>query len=199
MPAKPSYALGARVAGGLKARGVPTSQSSAHLARLVGVPLTSFDECPTLDLAVDGADEVDPAGQLIKGYGGALVRERIVAASAAKFLVLVGPEKFVPTLGAHGKLPVEIVPFARGPASRDLWARGIASEVRCHNGEPFVTDNGNLILDCQTSPMVDPFEIERQILTVPGVVDTGLFLNMRPTVITLRAGVVESLLFGPRA
>jgi ribose 5-phosphate isomerase A len=191
-------ALGARVSQGFRVRGVPTSQASAHLARLVGVPLTTLDESPTLSLAVDGADEVDPAGQMIKGYGGALVREKIVAQAADKFLILVGSEKFVNQLGAHGKLPVEVVPFARGPCSRALEAAGFPSEVRTvNNCEPFVTDNGNLILDCHISLLLDPFETERQILAAPGVVDTGLFLNMRPTVITLRNGGAESLVYGP--
>jgi len=189
--------LGDRVSQGFRVRGVPTSQASAHLARLVGVPLATLDEYPTLSLAVDGADEVDPAGQMIKGYGGALVREKIVATAADKFLILVGPEKLVDQLGAHGKLPIEVVPFARGPCSRALEALGYPSEVRAMNGEPFVTDNGNLILDCRIPTLADPFEVERQILAAPGVVETGLFLNMRPTVITLRNGGVESLVFGP--
>jgi ribose 5-phosphate isomerase A len=189
--------LGDRISQGFRVRGVPTSQASAHLARLVGVPLTTLDECPTLSIAVDGADEVDPSGQMIKGYGGALVREKIVATAAEKFLILVGAEKLVTQLGAHGKLPVEVVPFARGPCSRALEALGYPSEVRAVNGEPFVTDNGNLILDCHIGLLHDLFAVEKQILAAPGVVDTGLFLNMRPTVITLRNGGVESLVFGP--
>jgi ribose 5-phosphate isomerase A len=189
-------ALGERVGAGFQVRGVPTSQASAHLARMVGVPLTTLDECPALDLAFDGADEVDPAGAMIKGYGGALVREKIVASSARRFIVLVGPEKLVPQLGSHGKLPIEIVPFARALCVRALAAIGHAPEVRQHSCEPFVTDNGNLILDWPVLPLTDPVALEQRLLAIPGVVGTGLFLNMNPTVITLEGNAARVLSFG---
>src|SRR4051812_29118900 len=108
-------ALGERVRAGLRVRGVPTSQASADLAHQLGIPLTTLDEVEAIDVAVDGADEVDPRCDLIKGYGGALVREKIVAAAARQFVVLVGPDKLVAELGARGKLPVEVLPFGAAP------------------------------------------------------------------------------------
>ena len=178
-------ALGVKVRAGLRVVGVPTSEATAHLAARLGIPLTTLDETPELDLAVDGADEVDPHGDLIKGFGGALIRERIVAASARRFVVLVGREKLVPALGARGKLPVEIVPFARGPATRQLAALGLRPALRLLDGRPLVTDNGDYILDCAVGPLTDPAALERRIRALPGVVGTGLFLGMNPTVLVL--------------
>jgi len=180
-------ALAARVRGGLRVVAVPTSEATADLARRLGVPLTTLDETPELDVAIDGADEVDPAGDLIKGYGGALVRERIVAAAARRFVILVGHEKLVPVLGTRGKLPVEVVPFARGPAARRLAALGLRPELRCRDGRPVVTDNGDYILDCGTGPLADPARLEADLRDIPGVVGTGLFLGMTPTVLVLHS------------
>ena len=177
--------LAVKVRGGFRVVGVPTSEATADLARRLGVPLTTLDETPELDAAIDGADEVDPAGDLIKGYGGALVRERIVAAAARRFIVLVGSEKLVPVLGSRGKLPVEIVPFARGPATRRLAALGLRPELRQRDGTPVVTDNGDLILDCGVGPLADPAGLEAMLRAVPGVVGTGLFLGLNPTVLVL--------------
>ena len=178
-------ALAVAVRGGFRVVGVPTSEATADLARRLGVPLTTLDETPELDVAIDGADEVDPHGDLIKGYGGALVRERIVAAAALHFVVLVGSEKLVPVLGSRGKLPVEIVPFARGPATRQLAALGLRPELRQRDGKPVVTDNGDLILDCGVGPLTDPAALEAILRAVPGVVGTGLFLGLNPTVLVL--------------
>ncbi len=178
-------ALGVKVRAGFRVVGVPTSEATAQLAARLGIPLTTLDETPELDLAVDGADEVDPNGDLIKGFGGALIRERIVAASARRFVVLVGQEKLVPALGARGKLPVEIVPFARGPAARQLAALGLRPELRRRDGQPLVTDNGDYILDCAVGPLSDPAALEARIRALPGVVGTGLFLGMDPTVLVL--------------
>ena len=178
-------ALAVAVRGGFRVVGVPTSEATADLARRLGVPLTTLDETPELDVAIDGADEVDPHGDLIKGYGGALVRERIVAAAARLFVVLVGSEKLVPVLGSRGKLPVEIVPFARGPAARHLAALGLRPELRQRDGNPVVTDNGDLILDCGVGPLADPAALEAMLRAVPGVVGTGLFLGLNPTVLVL--------------
>ena len=177
--------LGAKVSAGLRVIAVPTSEATRAQAQALGVPLTTLDETPELDLAVDGADEVDPRGDLIKGFGGALIRERIVAASARRFVVLVGHEKLVPALGARGKLPVEIVPFARGPATRQLAALGLRPELRRVNGQVVVTDNGDYILDCAVGPLTDPVATERAVHALPGVVGTGLFLGMNPTVLVL--------------
>lgn len=173
------HALGDRVRDGLKIKGIPTSDASADLARSLGIPLTSFDEVDAIDVAIDGADEVDPNLDLIKGLGGALLREKVVAAAARRFLVVVtGTDKLVTKLGARGVLPVEVVPFALAVCKRRLDDMGLEPVVRLKDGRPYVTDNGNNILDCGLGPIDDPAALERAILAHPGVVDTGLFLGM---------------------
>jgi ribose 5-phosphate isomerase A len=185
------HALGERVRAGLRVRGLPTSQASADLARQLGIPLVTFEEVDALDVDVDGADEVDPRGNLIKGYGGALVREKIVAAAARRLVILVGPEKLVPVLGSRGTLPVEVVPFGLSPCRRRLAALGCVPQLRRHEDRPFVTDNGNYILDCGISPLERPAEWEQALRAVPGVVGTGLFLDMAPTVLIQNGDAVE--------
>jgi ribose 5-phosphate isomerase A len=175
--------LGRRVKGGLQVRGVPTSQASANLAAQLGIPLVGFDAIDELDVAVDGADEVDPNRDLIKGYGGALVREKIVAAAARKFVILVGTEKLVSVLGARGKLPVEVVPFALDTVRRRLAQLGFASTPRLKNGTLYVTDNGNHIHDCTIVGMKNPATVELDLRAIPGVVGTGLFLKMAHVVL----------------
>lgn len=176
--------LGERVRAGLRVRGVPTSVATAELAKKVGVPLLTLEEAGALDVAFDGADEVDPQLDLVKGYGGALVREMIVAASARRFIVLVGEEKLVSALGERGKIPVEIVPYALPLARRRLEALGLAPVVRTKpGGETFVTDNGNWIVDCGTKALADPAPLERAVRVLPGVVGTGLFLGMADAVL----------------
>jgi ribose 5-phosphate isomerase A len=177
------HAVGERVKGGLRIRGVPTSQATADLATQLGIPLVRLDEIEHIDVAVDGADEVDPRLDLIKGYGGALVREMIVAASAKKFVVLVGREKLVPTLGSRGILPVEVVPFGQALCHRRLVALGCRPKPRLVDGATFVTDNGNHILDCGIGTLSDPLALAGQILSIPGVVGTGLFVQMADVVV----------------
>lgn len=174
-------ALAERVKGGLNIRGVPTSRASADLAGGLGIPLTTLDEVEALDLTVDGADEVDPKLDLIKGRGGALVREKVVAASSRLYIIVVGAEKLVPKLGAHGVLPVEVVPFALPFCRRRLAEFGCRPEPRRDptRGDLFITDNGNHILDCRIHPVDGPEDdLERTLRDVPGVVGTGLFLGM---------------------
>ena len=151
-------ALGAQVGTGAKrVRGVPTSEETAALAQSVGIPLLTLEEAGTLDVTVDGADEVDPNLDLIKGYGRALVREKIVAASSLRFVILVGKEKLVQQLGARGKLPVEVVPFAL-----PLCQQRLHNELGCHpvpvtkDGSIFVSDNGNHILECAVETHLRP-------------------------------------------
>ena len=175
-------ALGAEVRAGRAVRGVPTSEASADLARQMGIPLTGLDE-PSIDVTVDGADEVDPALDLIKGYGGALVRERIVAAASRRQIILVGSEKLVPVLGSHGRLPVEVVPFALPLVLRRLARPGCEPVVRTAGGRPFVSDNGNVIVDCAIAPIESAVAFEAWLRAVPGVVDTGLFLGTADTVL----------------
>jgi len=177
-------ALGERVGAGLRVRGVPTSVATVELATKAGVPLVTLAEAGELDIAFDGADEVAPNLDLIKGYGGALVRERIVAASARRFVVLVGAEKLVSTLGERGKLPIEIVPYALPLARRQLAALDLVPVLRTRaDGATYVTDNGNWILDCGTRPLADAAGLERTVRALPGVVGTGLFLGMAHAVL----------------
>jgi len=186
-------ALGERVGEGFKIRGVPTSKPTEDLARRLRIPLVSLDEIDSIDIAVDGADEVDPQLNLIKGLGGALVREKIVAASAKKFVVLVGPEKLVQTLGDRGVLPVEVVPFALEFSRRRLSALAYPSVVRQKDGRTFVSDNGNPIIDCQVTAISQPEALDAAIRSIPGVVGTGLFLGMADRVLVDRGDRVDQM------
>ena len=185
------HALGRAVKSGLRVTGVPTSEVSATLARQLGIPLV--DEPISLDVAVDGADEVDPHLDLVKGYGGALVREKVVAAAARRFIVLVGAEKLVPALGARGRLPVEVVPFAVPFCRRRLTELGHAPTLRAKDGVPFLTDNGNLILDAAVGPIADPAGLDATLRAIPGVVGTGLFVGMAHAVMVWDAGRARTL------
>jgi ribose 5-phosphate isomerase A len=175
--------LGERLRQGLRVVGVPTSAASERAARDVGIPLIDLGEDVILDVTVDGADEVAPNLDLVKGWGGALVRERIVAAASRRQVILVGTEKLVRTLGERGRIPIEVIPLARGPVTRRLKALGLVPAVRpeAEGERPFVTDNGNLILDCAPrEPLRDgrtARQLEAAVLALPGVVDTGLFLG----------------------
>jgi ribose 5-phosphate isomerase A len=174
-------ALGATVRAGRRVRGVPTSEDSARLAREVGIPVIELSDAQ-LDATVDGADEVDPRLDLIKGYGGALVRERIVAAASARQVILVGAEKLVPVLGSHGRVPIEVVPFALPFALRKL--RDLCDpRVRQRDGRPYVSDNGNIVVDGAVGPIADPPGLHARMRAIPGVVDTGLFLGTATTIL----------------
>jgi ribose 5-phosphate isomerase A len=175
--------LGERVRQGLAIRGVPTSQESDELARTVGVPVVSLEAGFPLALTVDGADEVDPQLNLIKGYGRALVREKVVASSSRRLVILVGPGKTVPVLGSRGKLPIEVLPFALPLCRQRLAELGCNPVLYEREGRPFVTDNGNHILDCAVGPIAGPAALEAGLRAVPGVVGTGLFLGMADSVL----------------
>ena len=191
-------ALGVRVAMGLTVRGVATSKASADLAKSLGIPLASLDDVDSIDVAFDGSDEVDPNLDLIKGRGGALVREKIVAAAAKQFVVLVTEDKLVTTLGERGALPVEVVPFALGFCRRTIEALGCRPEPRkSADGSLYISDNGNPILDCHIAALADPSGLERAILALPGVVDTGLFLGMADVVIVGDDGATARVLRRP--
>src|SRR5262245_53379106 len=185
-------ALGAQVKEGRSVRGVPTSEATARLARELGIPLVGLDEASP-EVTVDGADEVDPRLDMIKGYGGALVRERIVAESSGQQIILVGPEKLVPVLGSHGRLPIEVVPFALALARGRLAAVVGAPALRTADGRTFVTDNGNVILACALAPIADSLRLEREIRAIPGVVGTGLFLGTAAAVLVGEPGGVREL------
>ncbi|HEX3151096.1 MAG TPA: ribose-5-phosphate isomerase RpiA [Gemmataceae bacterium] len=174
--------LGERIRSGrLNVRGVPTSNETARHATEHGVPLIDLAEARELSIAVDGADEVDPQFNLIKGYGRALFREHIVAESSRHLIILVGAEKLVPQLGARGRLPVEVVPFALPLCRRRLEELGLSPVMWEQDGKPGVTDNGNYILDCATEPISDVPRRIAAIKMIPGVVVSGLFWGTRKT------------------
>ena len=174
--------LGARIASGELSDvvGVPTSLRTEQAARLLRIPLATLEELGTLDLTVDGADEVGPGLDLIKGLGGALLREKMVAQASARMLVIVDDSKLVGRLGARAPLPVEVVPF--GHASHIAWLRDLGAEPRIRAGGgngPYRTDNGNLILDCRFDGGIgDPAELEGRLAHRAGVVESGLFLDL---------------------
>jgi ribose 5-phosphate isomerase A len=180
-------ALGEEVRRGLSITAVPSSEETAALARARGIPLATLDEVARLDLVIDGADEVTSAGEMVKGRGGALLREKVLATMAARVVIVVDPSKLVAALGARG-LPVEVVPFARAPVARRLEGMGFVPELRrTASGAPFLTDQGNEILDCETGPIADPAALARQLDEIVGLVEHGLFLGFGPELVVGRA------------
>ena len=173
--------LADRVRSGLRIVGVPTSEATAAEARRLGIPLGTLDDDEELALTVDGADEVAPNLDLVKGFGGALVRERIVAAASRRQVILVGHEKLVDRLGTRGRIPIEVVPFACRLVLRRVRALGLDPVVRLADGRPFISDNGNLTIDCGlATPLADARAarvLEADLRAIAGVVDTGLFLG----------------------
>lgn len=177
-------ALAARVAQGLRVAGIATSQKTESLARRWGVPLTSFAEHRRIDLTIDGADEVAKATlDLVKGRGGALLREKIVAAASARMIVIVDEMKLVDRLGVHVPIPVEIVPFGWQITLERLVDLGADAALRGAREAPFVTDGGNYIADCAFPSIADPASLERRLAEVTGVVESGLFIGLADTVI----------------
>jgi ribose 5-phosphate isomerase A len=172
---------------GLKVIGVPSSQATAAAATAAGIPLASLDDVERLDLAIDGADEVDPQKNLIKGGGGAHVRERIVAAAAKELVVIVDDRKLVPILGKAFLLPVEVMKFGWQQAVRRLAATGCKPQRRLRDGAPYVTDNGNFVIDCKYEGIEDPAGLDAQLNALTGVVDHGLFVGMTGRVVVADA------------
>lgn len=172
--------LGERVRAGLEIRGVPTSVDTHRKATELGIPLVTLDEVTSLDVTIDGADEIDPEFNLIKGGGGALLREKVVASITKLQVIVVGRDKLVDRLGTTFLLPVEIVPFARPTVMRAIDALGAQPMVRMTDaGDVYHTDNGNEILDCKfPEGILDVVSTNRALLDQPGVVDTGLFLGL---------------------
>jgi ribose 5-phosphate isomerase A len=172
--------LADRIRDGLRVVGVPTSEATAVRAERLGIPLGALDD-GELALTVDGADEVAPNLDLVKGFGGALVRERIVAAASRRQVILVGQEKLVDRLGTRGRIPIEVVPFACSLVVRRVRALGLEPVVRLVDARPSVSDNGNLTIDCGlASPVADARAargLDASLRAIPGVVDTGLFLG----------------------
>jgi ribose 5-phosphate isomerase A len=187
-------ALAERVRAGLQVRGVPTSGRTAALAKEQGIPLVDLHTIDSIDVAIDGADEVaENTLDLVKGLGGAMLRERVVAAAAKKWVILVGVDKVSPVLGTRGVLPVEVVPFAATFCTRRLAELGLHGELRRNNGPVFVSDNGNNILDCKTGRIDDPAALNSAIRAIPGVVEAGLFLGMKPIVLVQDGQTVRQL------
>ena len=188
-------ALAHRLHEGLTIAGaVPTSQATTQLATGLGIPLTDLDTHPEIDLAIDGADEIDPHLFLIKGGGGALLREKIVASAARSFLVIADATKLVAKLGSAGPLPIESVPFATAPVSRRLERLGARVQLRQRNSQVFITDNGNVILDCFfPNGIDDPPALESHIRRIVGVVESGLFLYMTKRAVIGGANGVQVL------
>ena len=185
--------VGRLVASGMELKGVPTSLETAEEAKQLGIPLTSLEESFWLDLTVDGADEVDPKLDLIKGMGGALFREKIVATASKKFVVIVDDAKLVRRLGTRTPLPVEVHPFGWKNASAALEGLGAKVELRRAGGEPFRTDNGNHILDAHFGPIRGPGKLAARISGIPGVVGHGLFLKMAHAVVVASQMGVRTL------
>ncbi|HXG10183.1 MAG TPA: ribose-5-phosphate isomerase RpiA [Gemmataceae bacterium] len=191
-------ALGERVRQGLRVRAVPTSEAAGRLAAEVGIPLDTLDAAEPLEVTIDGADEVERATlNLIKGWGGALVRERVVAAASRRQVILITGAKLVDRLGQRGRLPVEVLPFAAPFCRRRIEQLavpgGLRPVLRLSNGQPFVTDNGNWILDCALAPPEEPAALERTLRAIPGVVDCGLFLGTAALVLVAEGGAVHEL------
>jgi ribose 5-phosphate isomerase A len=173
--------LGLRVAGGLIITAVPTSDRTEALARDLGISLSTLDETGRLDLGIDGADEIDPALDAIKGRGGALLREKLVALSCDDYVLVATTEKSVDRLGARTPLPIEIVAFGWSQTAMRLASIGLAGQPRTLDDEsprPWLTDNGGIILDCPTGPIAHPPELAATIKAVSGVVEHGLFLGV---------------------
>jgi ribose 5-phosphate isomerase A len=170
--------LGERVQAGLKIRGVPTSIHTAETAASLGIPLTTLDEVQEIDVAIDGADEIDPQLRLIKGGGGALLREKIVASASRKLVIIADSSKQVPMLGKF-PVPVEVIKFAEAVVAKKITAMGAKVTTRLDSaGHKFITDEGNHILDCHFGQIPDPPALARKLETTPGVVEHGLFIGM---------------------
>ncbi len=158
--------------------GIPTAEVTAREAERAGVPLGTLDDHPSVDVTIDGADEIDPQLNLIKGLGGALLREKIVAAASRRLIIIADDSKRVEQLGTRAPVPVEVVVFARRPVADYLASLGARVVERRKDGERFITDEGNLILDCHFPGLPNPSEMAQLIRAQPGVVEHGLFLGM---------------------
>ncbi len=169
--------IGLQIEKGLQIRAVPTSEATARLAAELNIPLIDFASTAKLDLTIDGADEINPAFDLIKGGGGALLREKLVAAASKKLIIVADESKLVADLGAF-PLPIEVVKFAWETTARRLEEIGLKSVLRKKENEVFVTDNGNYILDCGGGKIVEPATLHQQIKLLTGVVETGIFPAM---------------------
>ncbi len=185
--------LGEEVRKGLRIRGIPTSVNSKALAESLGIPLTTLDECQEIAVTVDGADEVDPKLRLIKGGGGALLREKIVASASRQLVIVADRSKQVEKLGKF-PLPVEVIRFAQALVSKRIAALGARVQLRTlPDGTPFLTDEHNHILDCHFGEIADPDALARELSDMPGVVEHGLFIGMASVVLLAGGGEIVEL------
>ncbi len=185
--------LGERVSEGLNVRCIPTSEDSRRMAAGLGIPLTGFEECPQIDVDVDGADEIDPRFQLVKGHGGALLREKVVASASRRVVIIADSSKQVTVLGGF-PLPVEVVPFAQALVARRISTLGASVVLRKGmDGRPFITDEGHHILDCGFGRIADPQGLADLLDGMPGVQEHGLFLGLADVVLVGRGNKVVEL------
>ena len=188
--------LGEQVKNGLRIRGIPTSDHSRQQAAGLGIPITTLDECPEIDVTVDGADEVDPELRLIKGGGGALLREKIVASASKQVVIIADATKRVPVLGRF-PLPVEVIKFAQAVVLKKIEALGANVSLRRQaDGKPFLTDENNHILDCSFGQIADVEKLARQLSDMPGVVEHGLFIGMASVVLVANGSEIVELRAG---
>lgn len=176
--------LGELVKDGLSIKGIPTSKQTEHLAKELGIPLTNFKEVESIDVTIDGADEVNKELELIKGGGGALLREKIIAKASKTFIVVADSSKMVEKFGVF-PLPIEVVPFGFEMTERQIRETGIEPKIRLNGSTPFITDNGNYIFDCNITTKIQPDILASKLNNIPGVVENGLFIGMNDMVITL--------------
>jgi ribose 5-phosphate isomerase A len=185
--------LGEQVKNGLRIRGIPSSERSREQAAGLGIPLTTLDECPEIDVTVDGADEVDPQLRLIKGGGGALLREKIVASATKQYVIITDATKRVPVLGKF-PLPVEVIKFAQAVVMKKIEALGAAVSLRrAGDGKPYLSDENNHILDCRFGQIPDADRLARQLNDMPGVVEHGLFIGMAGVVLVANGSEILEL------
>lgn len=185
--------LGEKVKNGLRIRGIPTSVRSGELARSLGIPVITLDDCQEIDVTVDGADEVDPELRLIKGGGGAALREKIVASATKQLVIVADASKRVQRLGKF-PLPVEVIRFAQALVAKRIAALGAAVQLRRNaDGTPYFTDENNHILDCRFGEIRDPANLARELSEMPGVVEHGLFIGMASVALVARGSEIEEL------
>jgi ribose 5-phosphate isomerase A len=186
-------AIGERVRAGLKIRGIPTSVQTKDLATSLGIPLATLEEFQQIDVTIDGADEFDPQLNLIKGGGGALLREKVIASATHQVVIIADSSKQVRMLGKF-PLPVEIIPFAQPLVAKRITALGASVKLRqMADGSPFITDEGHHILDCHFGQIPDPPALAHQLESMPGVVEHGLFIGMASVVLVAKGAEVEEL------
>ncbi len=185
--------LGERVQAGLKIRGIPTSVHTREVAASLGIPLTTLDEFQQIDVTIDGADEVDPQLQLIKGGGAAFLREKIIASASRQLVIIADSTKQVSMLG-KAPVPVEVVPFAQALVAKELAALGASVELRRDAaGKIWVTDEGHHILDCHFGQIPDPPALARKLESIPGLLEHGLFIDMASVVLIGKGSDVQEL------